>query len=263
MRRLAAAILSLSFAALAAAPAQAQTAAAATTERRLDATYSIRARGMNAGEFTYHFSQNGAAYEATATRRITGALRALAGRSQDYDYSTRGSVASGGVLRPSAYRHSGGRRGRVVNVAFGQRIVTTTNPPGMGMGDPPATEAQKVGSIDQLSAIASMIVAQGDPCSRTIKVYLDGRARFDFVMSPNGTVNANTAGYRGEAIRCSVQYRPIAGFGDPQEPATLTFLFARTTSGMYAPVRIEMPTDDAGVVTLEARSISVNGTRLR
>ncbi len=60
-----------------------------------------------------------------------------------------------------------------------------------------------------------------------------------------------------------MQYRPIAGFGDPQEAAELTFLFAPTSSGMFAPIRIQMPTDDAGVVTLEARTLTVNGARLR
>jgi hypothetical protein len=32
---------------------------------------------------------------------------------------------------------------------------------------------------------------------------------------------------------------------------------------MWAPVVIEMPTDEVGVVRLEARRITVNGTRLR
>jgi hypothetical protein len=60
-----------------------------------------------------------------------------------------------------------------------------------------------------------------------------------------------------------VRFQPIAGFSDPQEAETLTFLFARTQSGMYAPIRIEMPTDDVGVARLEARRLTVNGTRLR
>jgi hypothetical protein len=64
-------------------------------------------------------------------------------------------------------------------------------------------------------------------------------------------------------VRCRVQFRPIAGFGDPQEPATLSFVLARTESGMWAPVTIEMPTDGVGVVRLEARRLTVNGTRLR
>jgi hypothetical protein len=108
-----------------------------------------------------------------------------------------------------------------------------------------------------------MITASGDPCQRTIRVYMDGRSRFDFVLTPNGRVNVNTPAYRGEALRCRVEFRPIGGFSDPQETEVLTFLFAPTPSGMYAPVRIEMPTDDVGIARLEARRLSVNGQALR
>ncbi|HVZ99711.1 MAG TPA: DUF3108 domain-containing protein [Caulobacterales bacterium] len=260
MRPLAAALLSLGLAALA-GPAAAQDAQAATTGRRFEAVYSVRARGITAGDFNYSFRQSGASYEANASRRITGLLRLTVGDSQDYTYSVRGAVAEDGVLRPTAYRHQGGRRDRIVDVRFtGDDIVTTANP-GMGMGNPPATRAQKAGAIDQLSAIASMVVASGDPCSRTLKVYMDGRARFDFVMRPNGRVNVNGPAFHGQALRCSVAFRPIAGFSDPQEAATLTFLFAPTSQGMYAPVRIEMPSDN-GLVVLDARELTVNGTRL-
>ena len=132
----------------------------------------------------------------------------------------------------------------------------------MGMGHPPATPAQRRGAVDQLTAIAVMLTPSGDPCARTIPVYLDGRSRFDFAFRPNGQVAVNTSAYQGQALRCTVDFRPIAGFSDPQEPATMTFLFARTAGGLYAPIRIQMPSDN-GLVTLEARQVTVNGTRLR
>jgi hypothetical protein len=131
------------------------------------------------------------------------------------------------------------------------------------MGDPPATPEQRRNTIDQLTAIAAMVVATGDPCARTLHIYMDGRARFDFVLTPNGRVNINSRAVQGPGVRCRVQFRPIAGFGDPQEPATLNFLFAQTSSGLWAPVTIEMPTDGVGVVRLDARRLTVNGTRLR
>ena len=86
--------------------------------------------------------------------------------------------------------------------------------------------------------------------------------RFDFVMQPNGNVTINSRVYHGPGVRCRVQFRPIAGFSDPQEAATMTFLFARTPSGMWAPIQIEMPTDGVGLVRLEARRMSFNGQRL-
>lgn len=265
MRSPLAALVSLGLLALA-GPAAAQTAEAAQAPAagpRIEAVYSANARGMNVGDFNYTFSQTGQAYEATAERRLTGLARTLIGSQQDYTYSVRGSVAANGALRPRDYQHRGGRRDRLVRSTFSADDITTTAEPRMGMGDPAATQAQKRGAVDQLTAIASMITSRTDPCSGTIKVYMDGRSRFDFVLSPNGRVDVNTSAFQGEALRCSVQFRPIAGFSDPQEPATLTFLFAPTPSGLYAPVRIEMPSDDVGVIRLEARRLTVNGTRLR
>ena len=131
------------------------------------------------------------------------------------------------------------------------------------MGNPPATQDQRRNTIDQITAIAAMVTADGNPCSRTLRVYMDGRSRFDFVMTPNGNVNINSRAYQGPGVRCRVQFQPIAGFGDPQDPASLTFLLARTDTGMWAPVTIEMPADGIGVVRLEAERLTVNGTRLR
>lgn len=252
-----------------AGPAAAQSAqltagSGAPASRRVEAVFSVTANVGTVGEFIYRFNQTGDTYQASASRRTTGLVRALAGDSQDYNYSSRGVVTESGALRTIYYRHQGGRRDRVVEAAFSpDDIVTTTNPPGMGMGSPRATQAQKRGAMDQLTAIASMITASADPCGRTLPVYMDGRSRFDFVMSPNGRVNVNTRAYEGQVIRCRVQFRPLAGFSDPQEPAELTFLFAPTGAGLFAPVRIQMPTNDVGVVTLEARSLNVNGVALK
>jgi hypothetical protein len=242
----------------------------AQTERSFEGVYSVYARGVEAGDFNYNFRQNGATYEANARREMKGMARAMFGRNQDYNYSVRGSVTSEGRLQPEAYQHQGGRRrddrpnGRLVRATFSATdVVTVTDPPGMGMGSPRATPEQRRGVIDQISAIASMVIAAGDPCSRTINVYMDGRSRFDFVLSPNGRVNVDSRAYEGEAVRCRVQFRPIAGFNDPQEAATLSFVFAQTPSGMWAPITIEMPTDGVGVVRMEARRLTFNGQRLR
>ncbi|MGE0596822.1 MAG: DUF3108 domain-containing protein [Hyphomonadaceae bacterium] len=248
-----------------AAPAQAQTGDIAFEGR-----YAAYARGIEAGVFNYRLNKSGSAYQISAERRLTGFVATLAGRNQDYTYTVRGAVGRDGTLQTRAYQHQGGRRGsdrpngRIVRAAFSaDGVDTTADPAGMGMGDPPATAAQKRGVVDQLTAIANLMITSGDPCDGTQRVYMDGRSRFDFVLTPNGRVNANTPGYRGEVLRCSVQFRPIAGFSDPQEAATLTFLFARTEAGVYAPVQIEMPTNDAGVVRLQARRLTVNGAALR
>jgi hypothetical protein len=259
-------VLALGIAALT-GPAGAQT----ETNRTFVATYSIHApQWRDAGDFNYSFTQAGSTYQASANREMKGAAALLLQRRQDYTYSVRGSVAADGTLHPAQYQHQGGRRradrpnGRLIRTTFTANDAVTTAVPGPpNMGDPPATAEQRRNTIDQLTAIAAMITATGDPCARTLRIYMDGRARFDFAMTPDGNVTINNAAYRGPGVRCRVQFRPIAGFGDPQEPRTLSFLLARTQSGMWAPVVIEMPTDDVGVVRLEARRLTVNGTRLR
>lgn len=245
-------------------------AAAQSGNRSFDGTYSVHARGVEAGDFEFSFRQTGATYTATASREMKGWVGAALRRSQDYNYSVNGTVAADGSLRPSQYQHQGGRRredrpnGRLIRATFSANdVVTTATPGNPNMGDPPATQAQRRGTIDQITAIASMVTTSGDPCSRTLRIYMDGRSRFDFVFTPNGNVNIDSRAFQGPGVRCRVQFRPIAGFSDPQEAATLNFVFGRTSSGMWAPVTIEMPTDGVGVVRLEARRLSINGTRLR
>jgi len=245
-------------------------AAAQSTNRTFEGVYTVHARGVEAGDFNFNFRQTGNSYTAAATREMKGWVGAALNRSQDYTYSVSGAVTAEGALRPSQYQHQGGRRredrpnGRLIRATFSANDVVTTAAPGRpNMGDPPATQEQRRGTIDQITAIAAMITAEGDVCSRTLRVYMDGRSRFDFVMTPNGTVNVDSRAYQGQGVRCRVQFRPIAGFSDPQEAATLNFVFARTSSGMWAPITIEMPTDGVGVVRLQARRLTVNGTRLR
>jgi hypothetical protein len=222
--------------------------------------YNLIAKGINVGTGTYSYAFSGGTYRGTASHRLTGLARQLAGSRQDFNYSVSGVVGADGKLRPRSYRHQGGRRNRIVSVDFGDRAVTTTANPTMGMGNPPASPAQKLGTVDQVTMMASMMTVAANPCSQTVRVFLEGRTRFDLALSPSGTQNVNLAGYRGAAQRCSVRFTPIAGFPDPMDATNMTFLFA-PTNGVFVPVQIQMPTDDAGIVRLEARRITIAGTR--
>ncbi len=246
-------LAALALAIAAAAPVSAQPAASPSS---VVLQYNISA-GPFTGEASYSFALANGAYEGRSTRRLTGFARTVAGSSQDYSYTVRGTVASDGTVRPSAYQHQGGRRNRIVRTAFTEAdAVTTSEPAGLGMGNPPATAAQKAGSIDQVSMFLAMALKRGNPCQGTLRVLMDGRSRVDFVLSPNGSERVSIAGFRGNASRCAVQYRPVAGFPDPVENMTLTFLFA-PVSGVNAPLRIEIPGEDNRVFRLEARTVTV------
>lgn len=232
-----------------ATPSPEAAAPAIVTRGALDVTFSVTAQGVVAGEFTYKLQLNGETYQIEAQRRSTGIARTLLSAAQDYRYSVSGAIVDG-QLRPASYEHQGGRNNRTVTVAFSPNDVVTAAKPEMGMGNPPATREQKLNTVDQLTAIASMAIAGNSPCGRTIRVFMDGRARFDFVMGQQ----INYRSSKGEAIRCLVQFAPIAGFSDPQTPAAMSFIFERQPNGMFAPTRIEMPTDE-GPIILNARSV--------
>ncbi len=236
-----------------AGPAMAQTA----QNRTFQATYSVAVAGITGGEVVLNVAINGANYTGSTRQRATGLLRAAVGDSQDYDASVRGVITANAV-RPSVYTHTGGRRGRTVTVTFSDADVVTVANPTMNMGNPPATRQQRLGATDQISSFVDMMVAPGvtDPCNRTIRVF-DGRARFDLVMRPNGTREVNNRAFRGTAQRCSVTYRAIAGLTDePPSGENMTFLFGRLSNGLWAPLRIEWPTDDAGMAVFQVRRIT-------
>ena len=222
--------------------------------------YNLIAKGLNVGTGNYSYAFSGNNYRGTASHRLTGLARQLAGSRQDFNYSVVGAVGADGKLRPRSYRHQGGKRNRVVTVDFGDRAVTTTANPAMGMGVPPASPAQKLNTVDQVTMMASMMVVAANPCNQSVRVFLEGRTRFDLNLSPNGNQNVNLTGFRGSAIRCSVRFTPIAGFPDLMDATNMTFLFA-PTNGVFVPVQIQMPTDEAGIVRLEARRVTVVGTR--
>jgi len=237
------------------APASAQV----PQNRTFQGTYSVSVFGLTGGELNLDIRITGETYSGTLRQRATGLMRAAVGEAQDYDASARGVITANSV-RPAAYTHTGGSRGRVVTVTFNANdVVTVANPP-MNMGSPPATRAQRLGATDQISSFVHMMVAPGeaDPCNRTIRVF-DGRARFDLVMRPNGVRAVNNRAFRGEARRCSVAYRAIAGLTDePPTGENMTFLFGRLENGLWAPLRIEWPTDDAGMAVIQARSIAAS-----
>jgi hypothetical protein len=231
----------------------------ASGQRNFEADYGIHLGMMGqVGEARLRINTNGPNYAAVFNREASGVARWAVGNSQDYKQNARGSMTPEG-LRPQSYERSGGRRGRVVRVAFtGADVVTTATPALGSMGNPPASRAQRLEAIDDVSAFVAMVfgVVGADPCARTIRIY-DGRQRYDLALRPNGTQRVNIQGFRGEARRCSVSYRPLAGFTDPTSAKNgMTFVFAPMNHGAaWAPVRVETVMDDDGVAVLQATRV--------
>lgn len=219
--------------------------------------YSVTARGIEAGTYELAFRVENGGYSATAARRTIGVTRSVLGDGQDYSYRAAGRLTAARQVAPATYSHEGGRRGRVVNVEFRADDVVTTANPVMGMGNPPATQQQRMGTVDNLSMFLDMMVRPGEPCAQTYRVFMDGRARFDLALTPNGVVRANTRAWRGTAQRCRAEYRPIAGFADPQQQTMMTFTFGRQGE-VWLPLSIEMPTEDQGVIQLSLQRFAIS-----
>lgn len=240
-------------------PATVPTSAPAAAPRVMEVDYDIRLGVMGVvGEAKMRITVNGGAYSAQLTRQATGVARWAVGNAQDYVLTARGALTGDGT-RPATYERKGGKRGRVVQVAFtGADVVTTATPALGSMGNPPATRAQKLEAVDDLSAFVAMAFEGGaQPCTRTVKVF-DGRQRYDLAMTPNGAIRVDTRGFRGQAQRCSVAYRPVAGFTDPvRSSGPMTFVFAPIAPNVWAPTQIETKTEDGETAVLSARRVAL------
>ncbi|WP_053239719.1 DUF3108 domain-containing protein [Pleomorphomonas koreensis] len=75
----------------------------------------------------------------------------------------------------------------------------------------PVTSAAKRHVVDPLSAAILPIVRDDkDVCDRTLPIF-DGWTRYDIKLSYTGTEPVNVPGYKGDAIRCSARWVPVAG----------------------------------------------------
>jgi uncharacterized protein DUF3108 len=156
-------------------------------------------------------------------------------------FTGRGSSSASGLLTPDGPRlltysqeydgRFGERSIAMVLDENGRYDVSATPEDGIHTnGFSPSTVR---GSIDPLTAsIFTAINATANPCDQTIPVF-DGRRIFNLEFSELETASLNPEGagaYQGEAWKCSVAYKPIAGFTrkwlvsqakDPLKPFTV------------------------------------------
>ncbi|MET0181478.1 MAG: DUF3108 domain-containing protein [Caulobacterales bacterium] len=170
------------------------------------------------GRASYEVSTSGGRYLARATVRTTGV-------AQLFD-QTQISAAAAGALRAagpawSTYNLSHGyaRKFRRIDMQRTREGVSAVVAPRFGdMGSPPATPAQQNASHDPLTAIFALgrQIGAAGACNGRVNVF-DGRAHYRLSAS-GGTRGAfHGGGYNGPAIRCSLNYSPIAGYTNGEE----------------------------------------------
>ncbi|WP_421789747.1 DUF3108 domain-containing protein [Hyphobacterium sp.] len=171
---------------------------------------------------------------------------------------------------PATYGHveRTGDKTRIIDVAFESGIAHSTATPEFSTwGDPPASELDRTGVVDPMTAtllLSEMISATGGaPCEGSIPVF-DGKQRYNLNLTSRGTETIRTRGWRGDAQVCDAYYEPISGY-DPEdwpEPGEtrhpLRMWIAPIAEGTaFLPVRLYTRAGFGGV-TVELRSLSLN-----
>ncbi len=155
---------------------------------------------------------------------------------------------TGDGLAPDVYAHTeiNGRKRRDVQLEFvPEDVLVDADPPFGSLGDPAPSPEQKREALDPLAMVLEVALGAGDePCSRVVPVF-DSKLRYDLEFHPDGVEDElRTAGYRGPAVRCSVYYRPIAGYDaedlaeDEVYATPIRLWLAEVSPGVRAPALI-------------------------
>ncbi len=156
------------------------------------------------------------AFSSTARFQSYGILAAF--RRLDMRATSTGRI-DGGEVRPGTfwYKNYGGKTKRAVTVTWKNGDVDmSATPPFGGLGEPPASKAQKLGAADSLTRLVGMTLnaTRHDVCTRTTR-FFDGKQLYALHFSNPRPV---TPGGREKrlglvnGVRCSVRFEEIAGF---------------------------------------------------
>ena len=225
------------------------------------ASYEVIAAGMVVLEIDAWIEMTPAAYRVETSLRTRGIAYLVASGEQV-------SRASGGFVgvaaRPADFVSEGVWRGRVRRIALAWREqdpqVRELTPAETEEREP-VSEAQRRGTLDMLSLVASIgrQVAASGHCDATAPVF-DGRRRSDIVSTARGMERLAPwrGAWHGDALRCDYEGRMVAGFRHDQDraeaarPQRGTAWIAAPYGGAPAvPVRVDIPTRWFGTVTAE------------
>jgi hypothetical protein len=233
--------------------------------KRVEISLRARIGPLELARGTFNATITPESYQADATYRTSGIGAALsndAGQTR-----SRGNVARGS-LRPTSFNNqeSTGKRRRIEMSWGGGSVRAVSNPPwGTNMGQPPATEAQKLEAVDPLTGLMQLSLltgrGEGKACGGVVKIF-DGKRRYDIRTQYVGPTTVSTPAYQGPAIRCTGQYVEVAGFkakkpGEKAEPIKLVLILA-DIGGMGVSVPVRMQASVKGITgTLYAERVTI------
>ena len=232
------------------------------------ARYEVRAAGLTVMQVIARFDIERPRYQVRTEIHATG-LASILGNSHQVT-STEGRWRGSDPL-PERYRVEGTWRNapRVVVMDWvvpGQPVVSALQPPNDAEREPVPVALQRE-TMDGLSALAKLArtVTETGRCETTAAVF-DGRRRADYRAVTEGRQALRDGAFQGEALRCGVEMRMLAGRRGDQDaeeaakPQRATAWLARPLADHAAvPVRIELPSRWFGTIRVVLIGIEPEG----
>lgn len=218
-KRVASVCLGLALIAVPASVASEDVAAPVPGTLSLSARYSSRVLIFPVGDITFEARLEDRTYSASTRIEAAG----LAALFTDFDINAEVlGYFQGADASPSRYAHveRTGRKVRSVEVSFPQGVASSAvEPPFGSWGVPPASEHDRTGAIDPMSAFVALSEqlsrGGGQGCEGVLPVF-DGKSRYNLRLENRGQDRIRTRGWRGNALMCDIWYEPVSGY-DPED----------------------------------------------
>jgi len=237
----------------------------------MEAVYTISIAGFSVGTADVKSSFDGSAYKIDLQARLTGLAGVLvSGRGAA---SASGTVSGTQVVPQSFAANSrSSQASRTVRMGLNNGTVAAVEiePPLQEHADAvPVQAAHKRGVVDPVSAFLMPATIRGNPadprnCERTIPVY-DGAARFDIILSYDGTRDFSRPGYSGQVLVCKARFRAVSGHRPSREAVRFmeenrdmaVWLAPFPANDSLVPMRIELRTQ-IGMSVIEAGRVNLS-----
>jgi hypothetical protein len=234
---------------------------------RVSATFEVEFSGVSIGTFDFNSSNNGQTYVLNGGGKLSLLFGAL--KWNGTAEATGKLAADGAHPHAFSYGYKSSNKSGSTRMTYTGNTVTsvihdTNKPP--KEGTIPVQPQHLVNVLDPMSAMLAMSKGtSGNPCSRRIQVY-DGRARYDLVLSPKGTVQLSEQRPSGQPVTgyaCRVKYVPIAGHKPDEENSAAAksndieiVLRPIPSANVFIPYRVTVPTM-AGNAVLKAKRVDI------
>ena len=234
---------------------------------RVSATFQVEFAGVDVGTFDFNSTTGGGTYALKGN----GNLSLLFGALKWTGTGESSGKLDADAIHPTAFvstYKSSAKTGGTRMVYTGDTVSSVLHDPPKGPkeGTIPVLPQHLMNVLDPMSAVLAMSKGtSGNPCSRRIPVY-DGRARFDLILQPRGTVQLSEtkpSGQPGTGYVCRIKYVPIAGHKPDDETRAMAHsteieivLRPIPSANVFVPYKVTIPTM-AGSAVLKAKRVDI------